>query len=127
MPPLNVYNFSEHWPVWCDEFQIYLAKKYHQPLNDQERFSIFLKCLGAKGSALAILLYPLNGRHADRFHEVWWRMNESWNVAKDVEMDRHRASDISDQRHLLLESSADEIEKVEMIIYFLWNHHHSSC
>lgn len=114
MQPLDVLNFVVHWPKWCDQFKVYVATNYDVALDDKEKLKIFLKFLDKEGETLALSLFSKKeyNQDAEIFDEVWWRMSESWDVAKDVDQDRRRITNILDKRRLLLQNSAEEIEKV---------------
>lgn len=54
---LDVNNFAVSWPIWLQQFQIYLSATQDQ-LTDQKKLAIFLNCLGTDGIAVATSYFP---------------------------------------------------------------------
>lgn len=52
MRPLDVRDLAANWPIWRQQFKIYLLA-IHDQVSEHRKLAIFLNCLGPSGIALA--------------------------------------------------------------------------
>lgn len=57
MRPLVVRDLATAWPIWRQQFKIYLLA-IHDQVSEHRKLAIFLNCLGPSGIALATKYFP---------------------------------------------------------------------
>lgn len=57
MQPLDISDLAVTWPIWQQQFKIYLLA-IHDQVSDRRKLAIFLNCLGPAGIALATKFVP---------------------------------------------------------------------
>lgn len=77
MEPLDLCDLAVTWPIWRQQFEIYLLATHDEEVSGRRKLAIFLNCLGSDGIALANKLLPelkeFNSvaAHAITFEQLW--------------------------------------------------------
>lgn len=79
MRPLDVGNLAVSWPIWRQQFKIYLLA-IHDQVSERRKLAIFLNCLGPGGISLATKFVP----ELKEFDSVAISFEQLWSLFDDL-------------------------------------------